>query len=381
MSPYEKVACGGMDVHYKFSRVTFRDEQGDVVARERIDHVDRDELKRRLSYWPKDVPIVMEASFGWGWLADLMLELDLKPELSNCFKVEKMRQARGWGKSNRKDSDLTSLLPLEPQPWWQVWMAPPDVRDRREWMRYRRDLVIVQTQTKNRIHAIFHRHGIFHEFSDLFGGKGRLFLGELCRPGTEALSGGALGALRGQLLLLNHVRSQLAGLARLLRQQLESSEVTRLLDTVPGFGLILSHTVVAEIGRIERFAGQKHLASYSLLAPIACDSGSEDSDRPPLGRHLGHRGNKTLKWAFIEAAHGAVRSGGKWRAMFDRHTDGGKHDCNDGYIKVARHLVKVVYAVWSKQMPYTESPPRAAGRKRRKRRPRRRRSRSGTGLL
>ena len=293
MSPYEKVACGGMDVHYKFSRVTFRDKQGEVVARERIDHVDREELKRRLSYWPKDVPIVMEASFGWGWLADLMLELDLKPELSNCFKVEKMRQARGWAKSNRKDSDLTSLLPLEPQPWWQVWMAPTDVRDRREWMRYRRDLVIIQTQTKNRIHAIFHRHGIFHDFSDLFGGKGRRFLGE----------------------------------------------------------------------------------------PIACDSGSEDSDRAPLGRHLGHRGNKTLKWAFIEAAHGAVRSGGKWRAMFDRHTDGGKHDCNDGYIKVARHLVKVVYAVWSKQMPYTESPPRAVGRKRRTSRKRRRRSRSGTGLL
>jgi len=39
--------------------------------------------------------VVMEASFGWGWLADLMKEEGLRPELSNCFKVEKMRKARG----------------------------------------------------------------------------------------------------------------------------------------------------------------------------------------------------------------------------------------------------------------------------------------------
>jgi len=58
-----------------------------------------------------------------------------------------------------------------------------------------------------------------------------------------------------------------------------------------------------------------------------------------LGRHLGDRGNRTLKWAFIEAAHGAVRSGGRWRAMFDRLTDGGTRDRNRGYIKVARELV------------------------------------------
>jgi len=32
---YSNVACGGMDVHYKFSNVTFRDEAGRVVRRDR----------------------------------------------------------------------------------------------------------------------------------------------------------------------------------------------------------------------------------------------------------------------------------------------------------------------------------------------------------
>ncbi len=32
---YLNVACAGMDVHYKFSNVTFRDPSGKVVRRQR----------------------------------------------------------------------------------------------------------------------------------------------------------------------------------------------------------------------------------------------------------------------------------------------------------------------------------------------------------
>ena len=148
------------------------------------------------------------------------------------------------------------------------------------------------------------------------------------------------------------------------------------LKTVPGFGLILAHVLAAEIGKIERFKNQKSLASYSLLAPRADDTGEDDPSHSPKGRHLGLRGNRTLKWAFIEAAHGAVRSGGKWRAIFDRATDGGKKNRNRGYIKVARELVKVVYAVWAKGVDYQVIPPGRPGRKNNNKK-----SRSETGQL
>ncbi|MCK4624832.1 MAG: transposase [Phycisphaerae bacterium] len=382
---YANVAFGGMDVHYKFTSVTFRDMNGLVVAREKLDHRDREKLKRRLSQWPPGLPVVMEASFGWAWLSNLMIEAGLKPLLSNCFKVEKMRKARGWAKTNKKDADLLSLLPFEATDWWRVWLAPPDVRDCREQMRYRGGLVELQTGTKCRIHAVFHRHGIFHDFSDLFGSKGRQFLIELCRDGGDGLLfGGALDALRGQVMLLDQIRKQLADVARKLRKELEGSPLAKLLDGVPGFGLILAHVLMAEIGKIERFRHHRALASYSLLAPMSVDTGEPKSGRSPLGRHLGHRGNRTLKWAFIEAAHGAVRSGGRWRAMFDRYTDGGKKNRGRGYIKVARELVKVVYVVWSKNMPYTENPPRRPGSLKGRRGSTelvevRRASRSGTG--
>jgi len=361
---YARVRAMGIDVHSKFSTVTMRDVHGRVVGRERLEHRDREALRQRLSRWPEDVRVVLEASFGWGWLADLMQEVGLRPELSNCYKVEQMRKARGWAKTNKKDADLLSLLPYERDGWWKVWMAPPEVRDRREWMRHRASLVKVQTETKNRISALLHRHGILHDFSDLFGAGGRRFLATVRQErGTKEvrLPEGAVAALGGLLELLGHVRQRLARIAGELRRQLERSALARRLDGIPGIGLILAHTLISEIGRIERFPNHRRLASYSLLAPIAWDSGEEEG-HAPFGRRLAHRGNRTLKWAFLEAAHGAVRKGGKWRRWFDRVTEGGTRSCNRGYIKVARELVKVVYVVWNNEVEYTDRPPPRPGR-------------------
>ena len=370
------VACAGVDVHYKFSNVTFRDGDGRVVSRQRLEHPDRRQLARRVDLWPRGIPVVMEASFGWGWFSDLLEQAGMDVHLSNCYKVEQMRKARGWVKTNKKDADLLSLLVFEKSDWWKVWRAPPDVRNRREQMRFRADLVESQTQAKSRIHAVFHRHGIFHEFSDLFGAKGRMFLAELCLDNCANLPGEALLALRGQVMLLDHIRRQLADVARILHKQLGQRRLTILLKTIPGIGLILAHVLAAEIGRIERFKNHKSLASYALLAPRSNDTGQDDPSRSPKGRHLGHRGNRTLKWAFIEAAHGAVRSGGRWREIFDKATNGGRKNRGRGYIKVARELVKVVYAVWSKGVDYQASPPVRPGRKRNKNK-----SRSETGQL
>jgi transposase len=361
---YSSVTAVGMDVHYHFSTVAMIDVRGKVVRRERLEHRDREALARAIAKWPKGMMVVMEASFGWGWLSDMLEQAGIHVRLSNCFKVEKMREARGEVKTNDKDAALLAPLPTEKRNWWEVWRAPIDVRNRREWMRHRMDLVGLQTQTKCRIHAIFHRCGIFHDFSDLFGGGGRKFLAALCQgqdPQSEYLSEGALEALRGDMVLLLHLRSELAGIAARLRKDLERTAEARWLNSVPGFGLILAHVALSEMGDIKRFASSRALAKYSLLAPLSDDTGEPlGPGKAPLGRHLGHRGNRTLKWAFIEAAHGAVRHGGRWREIFNRATDGGRKDRGRGYIKVARALLDVVYAVWRDKRMYQEHKPQMA---------------------
>lgn len=189
------------------------------------------------------------------------------------------------------------------------------------------------------------------------------------RGAEVELAPGALATLRGQVRMLDQVRGMLAEAAGRLRKELARTPLARRLDGIPGIGLILSHTLLAEIGQIERFRNHRALAKYCLLGPISEDTGEEDGS-VPLGRHLGRRGNKTLRWAMIEAAHGAVRSGGRWRAMFDRQTEGGKSNRNRGYIKVARELVKVVYVAWRRDVEYTETPPARPGSGQSQRRPR-----------
>lgn len=352
----------GWDAHRKFSKATARDESHRVIWRQRVDHADREAMRKQLQAWPEGTPVVLESTFGWGWISDELQLAKLDPHLANSRKVAGWRDARGMAKSDRIDADLLSELWSEPLRWWEVWLAPPEVREQREWLRYRMSLVAIQTSLKNRIHAITHRHGIIHEYTDLFGTHGRRFLNLLAGPGDTRLPESARAMLKGYLQLLDHIRRQIARLTREFRRQLVRTPDGQRLMTIRGIGLILAYTILAEIGRIERFANSKHLVAYSLLAPRANDSGRDDEDEDsPKGRHVGRVGRRTLKWAWIEAAHGAVRRGGRFREIFDRRTNGGTKDRNRGYIAVARELCRVAYAMLKHGTDYREDRPARPG--------------------
>jgi transposase len=327
--------------------------------RQRLEHADRAGLRARLAQWPAGTPVILEGTFGWGWMADELSEAGHDPHLASSRKVAAWRAARGLAKSNKIDGDLLSeLWPQQPR-WWEVWLAPPEVRDQREMLRYRMALVGVQTMTKNRIHATLHRHGIVHRFSDLFGKQGREFLKRLARA-DELLRDSARLTLAGFLRLLEQVRKQIAAVTLELRKAVRRSEQAERWRKLPGIGWVLAYTIQAEVGDIARFRDGDRLASYSLLVPLADDSGDEE-DGPPMGRHVGHAGRQTLKWAFIEAAHGAVRKSVFFRAAFDRRTQGGVKDKNRGYIAVARKLCVVGAACVKKGTPYSESAPPRPG--------------------
>ena len=237
-----------------------------------------------------------------------------------------------------------------------MWLAPPEVRDQREWLRYRMSLVKIQTGVKNRIHAVFHRHGIIHGFSDLFGTAGRRYLSSLIVANDVRLRESGRRTLKGHLQLLDQVRRQIASATRAFRKQAVGSSTVMRLRTLPGICWILGYTINAEIGDIKRFRSPKHLCSYSLLAPRADDSGLEPGEEEaPKGRHVGLVGRRTLKWAWIEAAHGAVRKGGRLGAIFNRYTDGGKRNRNRGYIVVAHELCRIACVLLKKEVNYDPS--------------------------
>ena len=356
-----KVTQMGLDCHKKFSTVTARDAEGRVVFRTRLEHADRARMRAQIRAWPRGVPVVLEGTFGWGWLCDELTACGVEPHLTSGSKTKAWRIARGKAKSNRLDADLLSELWSQQPRWWEVWLAPPAVREQREWMRHRMGLVQMQTQVKNRIQATLHRHGILHPYTDLFGTAGRQFLAQLAAADDGTLPPSARYGLRDQLQLLEILRPQLAQLTRELRRQVRTHPAAQCWDSLPGIGWILAHTIQAEVGDLRRFRNAQHLASYSLLAPRSQDSGEEDPDEKPLGRHVGHNGRRTLKWAFIQAAHSAILKSPHLRAIFDRRTGGGKRDKNRGYITVAHALCTVGFACARQQRSFSETPPARPG--------------------
>ena len=365
METQGKVTRIGMDIHRTFSRVSARDDAQRIVWRRRLEHCDRLPLRAELARWPAGTPVVLEGSFGWSWLADELAEAHLQPHLASSRKVARWRDLHGLAKSNRTDADLLSLLGFEPPRLWEVWLPPPEVRQQRETLRYRMTLVQTQTAFKNRIHAILHRHGLFPEMRKLFTAQGRRWLQQLVPAQAKGLPASARGALKGYLQVLDHLRLQIARVTRTFRRQLQADPTAQRLCTLPGVKWILAYTLRAEIGRIERFRSARHLVSYSLLAPRANDSGEED-DAPPQGRHVGHYGRRTLKWAYLEAAHTAIYKDTGLRAWFDQYTHGGRDNRNRGYIGVARRLCQRSYVIWKKEIDYqSEPPPRPGTRPRR----------------
>ena len=358
----EKVTQMGLDCHKRFSTVTARDAVGRVAFRTRLEHADRARMRAQIGTWPRGVPVVLEGTFGWSWMCDELSACGVEPHLTSGSKTKAWRLARGKAKSNRLDADLLSELWSQQPRWWEVWLAPPAVRQQRELMRHRMGLVQMQTQVKNRVQATLHRHGILHPYSDLFGKAGRAFLAQLAAADDATLPSSARQGLRDNLQLLELLRRQLAHLTRELRRQVQASPAAQIWDSLPGIGWILAHTIQAEIGDLRRFRHAQDLASYSLLAPRAHDSGEEDPDEVPQGRHVGYQGRRTLKWAFIQAAHSAVKKSAHLRAVFDRRTAGGKRDKNRGYITVAHALCTVGFACARQQRCFSETPPVRPGR-------------------
>lgn len=380
MESTKSVSRIGLDCHRTFSVATARDAQCRVVWRQRLQHADRVGLRAKLSKWPAGTPVVLEGTFGWGWMCDELTACRLEPHLANSRKTAAWRETRGMAKTNKIDADLLSELWGEQTRWWEVWLAPPEVRDRREWLRHRMGLVMVQTQVKNRIHATLHRHGIVNDLSDLFGVAGRRMLSQLADEKEDAspLRPAGRQTLKGQLILLAQLRRLIAQATREFRGTLCQCEEGQFLTSLPGVSWVLGYTILAEVGDFGRFKNADHLISYSLLAPQADDSG-EDDGRPPVGRRLGQAGRRTLQWAWIEAARGAVRKSARFRDVFNRRTDNGKRDRGRGYITVANHLCRVAYSVCTKRVNYTEVPPARPGSQRQGTRAAGTSSRPGTG--
>jgi transposase len=350
MNPYAL----GWDIHRKFSKVSLMEisANGEIqaVERARLEHSDQPGMRRWLSQLNPEIPAALEAAFGWPWVADLLEELGHPVHLGHPPAIRVLAQHEA--KSDRCDSDrlgkfqLRGILP-------ESYLAPPVVRQIRERTRYRMALSRLRGGVKSRLQAILHRQGVLHTFSDLFGKSGRIFLQGLELPIASR------NALDGYLDLLDQIQARIDEVEKWMKENVEVDQTARLLMTIPGVGLILAHVIRAEIGEIERFPSRRHLASYAGLAPVSQQSAARDGPR-----HCSPACNHILRWALIEAAGCLLSTKHKARRLkrlYARLTHDGVCNKNQAKVAVAHELLQVVYVVWGRGVPYTESPPPRPG--------------------
>jgi transposase len=166
----------GIDLHRKRSHIAVIDEQGELTVSRRIVN-DRDTFLELLGD-PQDgdTHVVLEATYGWEWLAELLEEAGYDLHLAHPLRTRAIAAARV--KTDAIDAKtLAQLLRTGFLP--EAYIAPRELRDLRELLRHRATLTRMRSAVKNRVHAILAKHGIAREHSDLFGKGGREFLEQL----------------------------------------------------------------------------------------------------------------------------------------------------------------------------------------------------------
>jgi len=278
---------------------------------------------------PSDA-VVLEATTNAWDIYDQIVSLVARVVVAHPPKVKWIAEARV--KTDRLDVlRLAHLLAADLIP--EVWVPPVEVRELRALMAHRRRLVQMGTRARNRLHSLLHRHNLKPPAGKIFAQKHREWWQKLDLSPTQLMR------IRHDLATLDHVQGQLAEieqeLSRLSTAEPWADQVPFLLQ-LPGFGLIVSLTVLAAIGDISRFSHPKKLVGYAGLGASIHDSG----EKHRTGR-ITKRGRKELRWVLVEAAWRAADTHPYWKAQYERL------ERRSGSTKAAVALArKLLVAVW-----------------------------------
>jgi transposase len=136
----------GIDLHRRTTTLYRLAVDGKVLGTERI--VSQPfELAQAMAAAGSEPEVVLESTYGWYWAADLLQELGAHVHLAHAL-------GNNWGnrrvKNYERDAkDLAAMLALGRLA--EGWIAPPEVRELRELVRYRYSLIRHRTSAKAQI--------------------------------------------------------------------------------------------------------------------------------------------------------------------------------------------------------------------------------------
>jgi transposase len=150
---------------------------------------------------------------------------------------------------------------------------------------------------------------------------------------------------------IREIEARIKKVERQLEAMAQEIPAVEDLRTIPGVGLLIATALVAFIGDIRRFPSGRHLASWLGLTPREYSSGLKRN----LGR-ISKRGDGYLRTLLIHGARSVLLHAR--RAQPDRlrqwaHDLEATRGHNKTAVAVANKLARIVWAVWSRQTPFT----------------------------
>jgi len=299
--------------------------EGEVLETVRVDN-DPVALSLELAKAGPDPEVVLEATYGWYWAADLLQACGAKVHLAHPLGIKMFGYQRV--KTDARDSrNLAELLRMGRLP--EAWLAPPAVRELRELVRYRAKLVALRSGLKAQVHAVLAKQGVRVPMSDLFGVAGTRLLDEL---GLEHAYAQRVASLRR---LLAAYDQEITMLGREIATALADDPGYLAIQAIPGVGPVLAAVFVAEIGDIQRFAGAPLLCSWAGLTPR-----HRESDTTVRRGPITKQGPRLLRWAAVEATQ-RLPAASKQAADFHRIAD--RRGKGIGRVAAARKLLTLVF--------------------------------------
>lgn len=315
----------GMDLHRRRSVLVRMTDTGEWLETARVAN-DRDRLAAVMGRAGEAPEVVLEATYGWYWAADVLSGLGACVHLAHPLGVKAFSYRRV--KTDERDArDLADLLRMGRLP--EAWIAPPATRELREWVRHRAKLVHLRSGLRCQVHAVLANHGVAVPLSDLFGLAGAKLLERAALPPA------ARARLDSLLRLLDSFDVEIDAAAKASAAQLAGHPGYRAVQTLPGVGPILGAVFVAEIGDVTRFGGPTQLASWAGLTPK-----HHESDTTVHRGRITKQGSRLVRWAAVEAVQ---RVGKHTRIGAYRDRVAARRGRNIGVVAAARELTECVY--------------------------------------
>jgi transposase len=320
----------GVDLHLHRSVIARIDDHGQQLGWVRIDN-DPKALVAECRKAGRGAPVAIEATYGWYWAVDALLAAKFDVHLAHPYGMRAMRKRKRVKTDSRDAYELAGLLRLGSLP--EAYISPPDLRELRELVRHRQQLVKLQTSVKAGVRALLAKHGVRIAARDLNGDGAIAVLDSLTLPGTYAIR------LAAQRRLLMALGEEIDAVEVELARRLKGHQGYCRLLTIGGIGPVLASIFVAEIGDISRFPNAAALCCWAGITPR-----HYESDKTVRRGHISKEGNTLVRWAAVEAvqrncepAIKAVRDG-----IIARR---GKDARNTAKVAAARVMLEAIYHV------------------------------------